>query len=35
LLQFMLEKDTSRRPQDPAALLAALRAVTKALESKT
>jgi eukaryotic-like serine/threonine-protein kinase len=35
LLQFMLEKDPSRRPQDPAALQAALRAVKKALESKT
>ena len=35
LLQFMLEKDPSRRPQDPAALQATLGAVKKALESKT
>jgi eukaryotic-like serine/threonine-protein kinase len=34
LLQCMLEKDPGRRPQDPAALLAVLGTVKKALESK-
>jgi eukaryotic-like serine/threonine-protein kinase len=33
LLQFMLEKDPGQRPQDPAALQSAFRAVKKALES--
>jgi serine/threonine protein kinase/Tfp pilus assembly protein PilF len=33
LLQFVLEKDPGQRPQDPAALQTALRAVKKALES--
>ncbi len=33
LLQFMLEKDPAQRPQDPAALQTALRAMKKALES--
>jgi eukaryotic-like serine/threonine-protein kinase len=33
LLQFVLEKDPGQRPQDPAALQTAFRAVKKALES--
>jgi serine/threonine protein kinase/Tfp pilus assembly protein PilF len=33
LLQFLLEKDPGQRPQDPAALQTAFRAVKKALES--
>ena len=33
LLQFVLEKDPGQRPQDPAALQSAFRAVKKALES--
>jgi eukaryotic-like serine/threonine-protein kinase len=32
-LQFLLEKDPAQRPQDPAALQSAFRAVRKALES--
>jgi eukaryotic-like serine/threonine-protein kinase len=34
LLQYMLAKDPGQRPQDPAALQGALRAVQKALDSK-